>query len=244
MAILVLGALASYGAIARAEDNEDSGANIKTGREMQKKQDEQAREAEKKQFENSREADKKLFEADRETRKKQWENAREANKKMEEASSTDESTGEIKRGEREDNEANEHGNEVSFTVHTLLDIASSTENHGIGEEVRKVAQEQNDNKDKAVNAIKDVKGQSAFITFLIGANAKSLGELKNSIETTDNHISRLSEIKDSATTSPEVKTALDSEIRSLAIEKERLEKIVTSNENKISLFGWLIKLFR
>lgn len=251
VAILTLtGATMSYGLIAKAEDNNvgnDSVSEVQQKQneavlEAQKKQMESTREAEKKNLEGAPESVKKAAEAKWETEKKQFETNREANKKINEASSTEsENTDENK---YEDDDANGHKDAVSGFVHDLLSIASTTNNHDLGEEVRNVAKEQNDNKDKTAEAINQVKNRNALMTLLIGADFKNLGELRSSIVTTDNHINRLNEIKSKASSTPEVQSALGKEVQTLNAEKERLNNIVKDNESKFSMFGWLFKMFQ
>jgi hypothetical protein len=250
---MVIGTVVSYGLAAKAEDDSDTG-NESSGEiqqrqdeanfELQKQQMEAAREAEKKALENSPEAVKKAAENRWEADKEQFEANREAEKKSEESASAEASDGDENQNEDEDEDAAEHRSVVSAYVHDLLSIASTTGDRGLGEKVREIAKEQNENKDKVARAIDDVKSRNAFITFLIGADFKNLGELRSFITTTDNHINRLNDIKSKASSTPEIQAALDVEIDSLSQEKERLSGIVAEKEDKISLFGWLVKLFQ
>ncbi len=233
----VLGAIASYGLSAKAEYNEsDSSA------EIQQKQMELNREAEKKALEGASEATKKEAEIRWEAQKKQFENNRENAKN---ASSTD-----IEEGDDDNDEdwkdadegAQEHRSEISNFVRSLLNMASTTSDKGIGEKVREVAKEQSDSKDKTAKAIDEVKGRNALITLLIGADFKNLGELRSYIVTTENHINKLSDIRNKV--SPEMQVELDKEIATLNSEKERLSGIIKANESRISLFGWLFKMFQ
>lgn len=254
-----LGALSSYGLTAKAEDNNktDDETAIGVSASIQV-QNEVNFEAEKKQMEASREAEKKTLEGASESVKKEAEIKWESEKKAFETSRENYNNGTSTKEEDNDNgtttkekdeddwddDANEHRSAVSIYVHGLLDIASTTRDKGIGERVRIVAKEQNDNKDKTSRAINDVKSRNAFIIFLIGADFKNLGELRSSIVTTDNHINRLNDIKSKASSTPEIQTALDVEIKALIQEKDRLTNIVAQNEKRGSLFGWLVKLFQ
>ena len=161
---------------------------------------------------------------------------------MRKASSTEEESDANKDDEEEDEDASEHRSAVADFVQSLHEIASTTPNRGIGEEVSAVAKEQNDIKDETAKAIDSVKSRGTIVTLLIGANLENIAELKNSIAATENHINQLTGIK--ARTSPEVAAALDKEISALAAEKDRLTNIVVENENKVSILGWLVRLFQ
>ncbi|MFA5841944.1 MAG: hypothetical protein WC835_03235 [Candidatus Paceibacterota bacterium] len=243
----VVGAMASYGFAAKAEDNGNESVF-----EAQKEQLEARQELEKRSVEGSSEAVKQEAERRWEAEKKALEVARESAKNGTSTSDNEEDGDDNDNGtttrktdkDREDDDATEHRSVVAGFVRNLLSIASSTRDGGIGNEVRTVAKEQNDDKDDVAQAIDRVKNRNAFLTFLIGADFKNLGELRSSIVTTDNHISRLTNIKSKASSTPEIQTALDEEITALKAEKERLNNIVSKGEGKISLLGWLVKLLQ
>lgn len=252
-----IGALSSYGLTTKAEDNNktDDETNVSAQKqsevnfETEKKQMEINREAEKKALEGASESVKKEAEVKWEAEKKAFETSRENYKNgtsTKERDYDDDSatTTKEKDDDKWDDDASGHRSAVSVYVHNLLGIASTTRDKGLGEKVRIVAREQNDDKDKTSQAINDVKSRNAFITFLIGADFKNLGELRSSIVTTDNHISRLTDIKSKASSTPEIQLALDVEIKALTTEKERLSSIVSKNEKRASIFGWLVRLFQ
>jgi len=67
----------------------------------------------------------------------------------------------------------EHRSTVATFVRSLLNIADK-EQGGIGEQVRVVAQEQNETKDKVADGIDKIQNRSKIKTFLIGTDIKTL----------------------------------------------------------------------
>lgn len=135
----------------------------------------------------------------------------------------------------------EHRSTVANFVRGLLDIADREED-GIGEEVRVVAREQGDSASTTVQAIEKVEKRGKIRTFLFGSDYENLGTLRSEIVKTRNRISQLSQLVESIQQVAD-KTELQTQIQTLEQEQTKLENFVNQNENKISLFGWLVKFF-
>jgi len=135
----------------------------------------------------------------------------------------------------------EHRSTVATFVQTLLDVADR-EQGGIGEEVKVIAQAQNDTKDKVADGIDKINNRSKIKTFLIGTDYKTIGQLRSEMVKTRNQIDQLKRLLDK-TTSEENKTALQGQIQTLEQEQQKIEDFLKANESKFSLFGWFVKLF-
>jgi len=135
----------------------------------------------------------------------------------------------------------EHRSTVSTFVQSLLNVADR-EQGGIGEEVKAIAQAQNDTKDKVADAIDKIQNRSKTKTFLIGTDYKNIGQLRSEMVKTGNQIDQLNRLVDK-TTSEENKTALQGQIQTLEQEQQKIEDFLKTNESKFSLFGWFVKLF-
>lgn len=135
----------------------------------------------------------------------------------------------------------EHRSTVSTFVQTLLNVADREEG-GIGEQVRVVAQQQNESKDTVADAIDTIKNRGKVKTFLIGTDYKNIGQLRSEMVKTRNQIDQLKRLLDKAT-SEESKTALQGQIQALEQEQQKIEDFLKANESKVSLFGWFVKLF-
>jgi len=129
---------------------------------------------------------------------------------------------------------------VSNVVQELKDLAGKDQN--IGEEVRVVAQEQEESNERATKAMEKVEARGGFKTFLVGTDYKNIGALRSEVVTSQNHIDRLMKARD-RTTSDGVKADLDIQIAELKEANTDAETFIQQNEDKFSLFGWFAKLF-
>lgn len=133
-----------------------------------------------------------------------------------------------------------HRSVVSAAVEKLREVAGKDRN--IGEEVRVIAQEQEDANAESTMAMEAVELRSALRTFLLGTDYKNLGVLRSTLVTTENHISRLNRAVERAA-DPAVKIDLNAQISALQEEHMKVETFIKDNESKFSLFGWLARLF-
>ncbi len=134
----------------------------------------------------------------------------------------------------------EHRSAVATFVQNLLNVADR-EQDGIGKQVRAVAQQQNESKDRVADAIDKIQNRSKVKTFLIGTDYKNIGQLRSEMVKTRNQIDQLKRLLD--TTSEENKTVLQGQIQALEQEQQKIEDFLKANESKFSLFGWFVKLF-
>lgn len=135
--------------------------------------------------------------------------------------------------------AESHRSAVATFVQNLLKAADRE--GGIGEEVRVIAQQQNDSKEKSVEAIDKIEKRSKLKTFLIGNDYKNLGALRSEIVKNRNSIKQLKRLVEKARNKDNI-TELNAQIQNLETEQERLENFIKDNEDQFSLFGWVAKL--
>jgi len=134
-----------------------------------------------------------------------------------------------------------HRSVVANFVQTLLQVASRQEG-GIGEQVRVVAQEQNQNKEKTADQIEAIEKRNKIKTFLIGTDYKNVGALRSEMVQTRNRLEKLNRLTEQTTNAAD-KTELQNQIQTLEEEQTKIETLLKKAEGKFSLFGWLIKLF-
>jgi len=137
--------------------------------------------------------------------------------------------------------AAEHRSVVANFVQGLLKVADR-EKGGIGEQVRVVAQQQNQSDATATEAINKIQNRSKIKTFLIGSDYKNLGALRSEVVHTRNRLDQLNRLL------PTVQNASDTveiqnQIQTLEQEQTKIENFIKAQEGKFSLFGWLFKLF-
>ena len=129
---------------------------------------------------------------------------------------------------------------VAKAVQGLLDLADME--MGIGEQIRVIAQEQNQKQEKVANEINAIQTRNKVKTFLFGTDYKSANELRGEIVSTENQINELNQIKEQILNENH-KVILQEQVELLEQEQIKLQAFVDENESKFSLFGWLVKIF-
>lgn len=136
--------------------------------------------------------------------------------------------------------AEEHRSAVANFVQNLLIIADRE--GGIGEQVRIIAQQQNQSASTTIQAITKVQNRGGFKTFFIGSDYKNLGVLRGEMVQTRNRIQQLNNILENVQNEGD-KTELQNQITTLEQEQAKIETFIKSKDGKFSLFGWLVRLF-
>jgi hypothetical protein len=144
------------------------------------------------------------------------------------------------KGDNSQPSGEEHRSAVSTFVKSLLDVANRET--AVGDQVRTIANAQNDSKDNVANAIDKVKNRAGWKTFLIGTDYKSTGQLRSAVTTTTNQIDQLTKLA-GQTTNPVDKATLEAAINAAQQQLQKMNDFIKANEGKFSLFGWLVKLF-
>ncbi|MFA7208763.1 MAG: hypothetical protein WC120_00610 [Parcubacteria group bacterium] len=134
-----------------------------------------------------------------------------------------------------------HRGAMAAFVQSLLAVADRE--GGIGQEVRTIANQQNDVKDRAADLIYAVENRSDVKTFFIGTSYRNLGELRGQTVQARNQIEQLKRLADKAE-NEQSKIELQAQIRMLEQEQANIDGFIAKNENKFSLFGWAVRLFR
>jgi hypothetical protein len=134
--------------------------------------------------------------------------------------------------------AEQHRSTVANFVQTLLKTVSSTEDE-IGQQVRVIAQQQNDSDATTTEAIEKIQSRNKIQTFLFGSDYKNLGALRSEIVQTRNRINQLNRVIQNATET----TVIQTQIQALEQEQTKIENFITAQESRFSLFGWLVKMF-
>ncbi|MFH0969166.1 MAG: hypothetical protein V1804_01525 [Patescibacteria group bacterium] len=136
--------------------------------------------------------------------------------------------------------AESHRSTVANFVQSLLVVADRE--GGIGQQVKAIAQQQNDSKEKVAGEITAVESRSKIKTFFIGSDYKNMGDLRSQMVQTRNRIEQLKRLADKAENDQD-KAELQTQIQTLEQEQANIDNFIIQNENKFSLFGWAVKLF-
>lgn len=139
------------------------------------------------------------------------------------------------------NEKNDNEKSVVSTfVQALLNVADRE--GGIGEEVRDIANKQNDSSTTTVKAMVKVDERGSIKELFFGSDYKNLGVIRSELATTTNNIARLKSLVDQTNNAAD-RAELNIQIQSLEAEQAKTEAYVTDHENIFSFFGWFTKLF-
>jgi len=139
--------------------------------------------------------------------------------------------------------AQEHRSAVANFVQSLVRVANR--DGGAGEQVRVIAQQQNESEASTTAAIEQIDKRSNIKTFLFGSDYKNLGALRSEMVQTRNRIdqlTRLAERTQNASSTIDT-TEIKNQIQTLEAVQTKVENFVKAQEGKFSLFGWLVKLF-
>ncbi len=152
------------------------------------------------------------------------------------------STQEKNRNEKGDSgvsEGEHYRSDIAEVVLKLISLAEGDQN--IGEEVRRIVQEEQDLSERAAESIRAVENRSVLKTFLIGADYENLAALRGELAVAQDHIDRLIGVKERAV-SLVVQAEIDAQKKALQGINARAEEFIKNNESKFSLFGWLARL--
>lgn len=134
--------------------------------------------------------------------------------------------------------ADAHRATVAIFVLSLKDVAD--EEKGIGNQVREIAQQQNEAKEKVAEEIEAVQKRSKVKTFFLGADHKNLGELRSEMVKAKAQTQQLENLAEKAENS-ENKAELQAQVQALEQEQIMIQEFITENEDQFSLFGWAFK---
>lgn len=134
----------------------------------------------------------------------------------------------------------QHRSAVANAVQGLLQVADRQ--GGIGQQVRTIAQQQNQSVDTTVTAMEKVQTRSKIKTFFLGSDYKNLGTLRSEMVQTENRLEQLNSLMTSVQNQAD-KTELQNQIQTLEQEELKIENFIKAQEGKFSLFGWAARLF-
>src|SRR4030042_1363447 len=132
----------------------------------------------------------------------------------------------------------QHRSVVAGFVQSLLQVADRE--GGIGEQVRTIAQQQNQSASTTIQAMEKVQTRSRVKTFFFGSDYKNLGSLRSEMVQTENRLEQLNVVMENVQNEGD-KTEIQSQIQTLEQEQIKIENFIKAQEGKFSLFGWLVK---
>lgn len=134
----------------------------------------------------------------------------------------------------------EHLNQVEKITHKLQEV--SDEHDAVNSDLNEIIGEMASSSKDASEAIDGLDNEGAVKKFFFGPDLKSLGELRSTIATTQNHIDRLTKAQEKVT-DPAAKATLETQIAALKDVASSTQEFVNTHERVFSIFGWFVKLF-
>jgi hypothetical protein len=146
-----------------------------------------------------------------------------------------------KENDDEEEVAKTYKNSVAQFVHNLKELGEIE--GGIGQQVKVVAQAQNDTQAKVEESISEVENRNGFLKFIVGPDYSGIANVQTAITENQTRIKVLSDLLNQIT-DPAVKLVLQGQVASLQQQNEKLQSFVNTSSEGASLFGWLVKLFQ
>jgi len=136
--------------------------------------------------------------------------------------------------------AEEHMSEVAKYVQELKDIGEK--NGGIGQQVKEVAQQQENGNKKIEEDLEIIQSKNKVIRFLFGTDYKALRNIEKQMEQNKQRIKKLNELKTQLENEVD-QDMLYQTVTAIKQENTALQEEIQNEEGKFSLFGWLVKFF-
>lgn len=167
---------------------------------------------------------------------------------IQEQAADQETSGQAPEADREENAGQGKGDEISSqrrsrvaaAVQQMLQIADR--NEGIGQQVRIIAQNQNQNQEKLEADLLKIQNRSGFAKFVIGPNYGEINNARKVLEQNREQIQQLNQIRSQITNEGEQQT-LSEQIQVLEQANLEISNSLDIFQKGFSLFGWLFRMF-
>jgi hypothetical protein len=130
--------------------------------------------------------------------------------------------------------------QVANAVQEMLQVADRV--GGIGQQVRVIAQAQNQNQEKIETSLEKVKTRNRFVKFLIGPDYTEVSKAVKVLEQNREQVNELKQIKEQVE-NMEDGQILENQAEILEKVNLELEKEISESQKGFSLFGWVARLF-
>ncbi len=128
---------------------------------------------------------------------------------------------------------------VAAQVQQLLQVRTTG---GIGEQVRLIAQEQNQAQTQIQNQLNKLESKGKMARFLSGTDYGAVKNLKAQLVQNQVRIDQLTELQNQLVNQGDI-TMVQETIQALIAENTSLQERITSEEGTKSMFGWLFRFF-
>ena len=136
--------------------------------------------------------------------------------------------------------ATQRRSRVANAVQEMLQLAER--NDSVGEQIRTIAQNQNQNQEKIEASLEKAQSRSSFARFFIGANYGEINKAQKLMEQNREQIELLDKIKNQLTNEDDAQI-LTRQIQVMEQADLQIENSLQNTEKGFSLFGWMFRLF-
>ncbi len=141
--------------------------------------------------------------------------------------------------ENRNQNAVENMSNVATQVQQLLKVKTSG---GIGDQVRQIAQEQNQAQTQTQDQINKLESRKGITKSLLGPDYGAIKSLKALLEQNQLRIQQLEQLKNQLSNSGDI-TMVQETIQALVQENTSLQELINTEEQTRSFFGWLFRMF-
>ena len=132
----------------------------------------------------------------------------------------------------------EHMSKTAQKVQGLLQLQTQG---GIGDQVRQIAQDQKQAQEKINQQLDVIDSRKGIVKFLLGVQPKALADLKLQLEQNRLIITQLEQVQNQLYNQGDL-TLIQETIQALNQENTSLQDKINSEEQTVSIFGWIFKL--
>ena len=143
------------------------------------------------------------------------------------------------KGKSSSNPSEQRRSEVADAVQAMLQIADR--DGGIGQQVRIVAQNQNQNQIKLEKNVEKIQSRGSFAKFFIGPNYGEIKDAQKTLEQNREQVRQLNQIKNQLSNQGD-QQQLTEQIRVLEQTNQDIENLIGDAQKGFSLFGWFNEL--
>ena len=141
-------------------------------------------------------------------------------------------------GAQNQGEGLETRSQVATQVQEMLQVRTEG---GIGEQVREIAQAQNQAQNQIQEHLNKLDEKGKFWKFMFGPNYQALGDLNQQLEQNQLRIQTLQTLQNQLTNQAD-QTMIQEAIEAMIEQNTALQEMINAQGQARSLFGWLVKL--
>ena len=131
---------------------------------------------------------------------------------------------------------------MSIVAQKVQEILQVRTTGGIGEQIRQVAQEQNQAQAQIQEQLNKIDTRKGVLKSLMGPDYKAIKNLEKQLEQNQLRIQQLEQLQTQLSNQVEI-TAVKETIQALIQENSSLNELINNEKQTKSLLGWLFRLF-